>query len=172
MTADHRSHIESVEYGTKTILWRVSRKALGIAARRRMAEQDIAHSGNLQLQGDGPRRNDLTVFRKKLVPHPLHDRAKGWRDRRRFRTRELREHLTLAVALNELNRQWRREQTLERLSRHRAEDRVASNDDEVDICGMDILQHGLERREVAMNVIERGDPHGRHGLSITLVRYT
>src|SRR5207237_495263 len=50
-------------------------------------------------------------------------------------------------------------QALEALRRERAPDDVAAGDDGVHLLALDLREHGLERRQVAVDVVERGDAH-------------
>jgi hypothetical protein len=50
---------------------------------------------------------------------------------------------------------------VDRLGRHRAGPDVAADHDRVGGDDLDLRQHGVERREVAVDVVEGRDPHGR-----------
>jgi hypothetical protein len=49
---------------------------------------------------------------------------------------------------------------LDGLLGHRSPGDIAADDDEVDTGGVDLLEHGGERRQVAVYVIQRCDSHG------------
>ena len=68
-----------------------------------------------------------------------------------------RNDLPIAVASDELDRQIQREQALERLARHRSGQDVAAHDDAIDTRLADFGKDRIERRQVAVNVVERRD---------------
>jgi hypothetical protein len=51
------------------------------------------------------------------------------------------------------------EHALERLRRPWTGDHIAAEHDPVDLLALDLGQHGVERREVAVHVVERRDAH-------------
>ena len=50
------------------------------------------------------------------------------------------------------------EEAVERLARHRAREHVASDHDELYSGSSNVLEYRIERREISMNVIDRGHP--------------
>ena len=52
-------------------------------------------------------------------------------------------------------------------ARHRARQHVAADDDAIDARETDVLEHGVERGQVAVDVVERGDAHERRHRSRT-----
>jgi hypothetical protein len=69
--------------------------------------------------------------------------------------------------VDEADRYVQLEQGFERLSRHRSRNDVPADDDVIDSRVVDVSKDGLERREVAVYVVECGDPLGsaRHRFS-------
>jgi hypothetical protein len=80
----------------------------------------------------------------------LVDRAAGQRG----------EHDAVAVASNESHRNGQVQQTAQRFAGHRARHDVAPDHDAIDPGLENLFEHGLERRQVAVDVVERGDAHG------------
>jgi hypothetical protein len=76
-----------------------------------------------------------------------------------FRARHLRQHLAVAVAVDELDGQVEAQQARDRLAGHRARDHVAPDHDPVHLRPANVLQHRLQRGEVAVDVIDRRDSH-------------
>ena len=74
--------------------------------------------------------------------------------------RHLRQHRILGVAPDEIGRRAEVEQTLQDRGGHRPDDDVAADDDAVDALSRDVFEHGLERRQVAVDVVDRGYAHG------------
>src|SRR5258705_12255169 len=72
---------------------------------------------------------------------------------------ELVEHGDLAVAVDELDGQIQRPHVRERLAGHRSDYDVTTNDEAIDTRGPYVGEHRFERREVAVDVEERGDTH-------------
>ena len=59
----------------------------------------------------------------------------------------------LAIALNKLDREIKRQQAIEGLSRHRARKHVSANHRLIDLLSTDFTNDRLKRREVAVNVV-------------------
>src|SRR5262245_13810048 len=157
--AYHDRHVEALEHRAQAFFRRMTRERLGVAARRRVAEEHVAKSRDLELHRNRPLRDRLALIGKQLVAHPSHDLTKRGRNARRVTASELREHLTLAVPLDELDGDLACEEIFEGLARHRPEDRVAPDHDQVDGRTVDLLDGGLERGEITMDVVEGRDPH-------------
>jgi hypothetical protein len=64
-----------------------------------------------------------------------------------------------AVAVEKLHGDFEAVQTGEHFARHWAGHDVPANDDLIDACCTDFAQYGFERRQVAVDVVERRYPH-------------
>ncbi len=53
-------------------------------------------------------------------------------------------------------------QSREALGRHRPRKHITANDNPIDAARLHIAQHGLERRQIAVDVVESGDAHAAH----------
>jgi hypothetical protein len=169
VTADHHRHVDAAEHRHQELFGRLPRERLGVTPRRRVNEHHVAEPRNLELDAHRPRGDQMPLLGAELIASPLHDLAKGWGHTRRNAPGQLREHLSLAVPLNELHRDLGGQQVLERLARHRPEDGITADDDQIDRGGVHVLQDGLERGKVTVNVVESRYPHGsRAGCSISV----
>jgi len=74
-------------------------------------------------------------------------------------------HLSIAIPLDELNRDVEVEQTRERFPRHRTQNNIASNDDMGYSFLANLMEDSLECGKIAMEVIEDGDTHNRSNLT-------
>jgi hypothetical protein len=55
-----------------------------------------------------------------------------------------------------------------RLQRHRSREHVASENDQIDVCGADVFEHGIERGQIGVNVVQyRHARRRRHAGSIS-----
>ena len=70
---------------------------------------------------------------------------------------ELREHLAVTIAVDELRGNVKVEQTLDGFTGHWAGKDVASDNDAVHFDLTDLLEYRLQRREVGMNVVDSSD---------------
>ena len=80
-------------------------------------------------------------------------------ERRASRALELIEDGDFAVSVEELDGLIEREETIHGLARHRTWQNVAADDNPIDGGRADLGENGLERGEVAMNVVEDRDAH-------------
>src|SRR5207237_3794205 len=110
------------------------------------------------------------MFRKKLLRRPVQDLSNLYRQVARIHASHLCEHLTVAVALDELHGNVEVQQARQRFTRQRARKHVAPDYDMIYSGLTNLLQHCLERGEIAMNVIECSDSHGTNALSLPLPR--
>jgi hypothetical protein len=69
------------------------------------------------------------------------------------------EHGNFTVAINEVRGRVQISETVERFTRHRTGEHVSAHDYLVNSFLVNFLEHGLESREVAMNVIDGSDSH-------------
>jgi hypothetical protein len=67
--------------------------------------------------------------------------------------------LTVSITLDPLDRNIDILQTRECFTWHGARDHIAADDDKIDRCVTNILEHRLKRGEVSVNIIECCDPH-------------
>jgi hypothetical protein len=92
---------------------------------------------------------------------PAHDLSKWFRNSVRLFAGHQRQEFTLAVALDELNGYVEVEQVIECLTGHRARQHIAPDNYSVHLGSPKILENNFKRREVPMNIVERGNPHNR-----------
>ena len=83
-------------------------------------------------------------------------------ERRASRALELIEDGDFAVSVEELDGLIEREETIHGLARHRTWQNVAADDNPIDRGRADLGEHGRERGEVAMNVVENRDAHSEN----------
>jgi hypothetical protein len=107
----------------------------------------------------GPAADRLYGRLVELLGRPAHHRAESLRDSSRLHAGVRRQHLALTVAIDEIDGNLTREQERERLSRHRSRYHVPTNDDPIDTLAPHRAQHGLERGQVAVDVVQRGKAH-------------
>jgi hypothetical protein len=158
MAAHHNGRARRFKDRQQAILGCVAREYFCIVARRGVAEQNGTNSLHVDTQRLGPRTDMADVGRAELLGVPAHRRANCFgKTGRRFSGVVLQDD-AIAVAANELSWQVEVEQTVERLSRHRAWEHIAPNDDELYTGISYFLEDRLERREISMNVINRRDP--------------
>ena len=67
----------------------------------------------------------------------------------------------IAVAHDEVNRDVERLQRVQAFTPHRSREHITTAHHRVEPKSRDLLQHRFERRQIAMNVVERGDAHGQ-----------
>ena len=75
------------------------------------------------------------------------------------RSRRHGSSIAVCVAAHDERAVAERDDALERLARPRTGDHVAAEDDPVDVRLLDLGEHRVERRQVAVDVVERRDPH-------------
>ena len=110
------------------------------------------------------------MFRKKLLRRSVQDLSNLYREGARIHASHPCEHLAVAVALDELHENVEVQQARQRFTRQRARKHIAPDHDMVRSCLPNLLQHCLERGEIAMNVMECSDSHGTNALSLPLPR--
>ena len=69
------------------------------------------------------------------------------------------DHLAVAVAAHEPHRSVQPHEPLDRLGRKRPPGHITADDDGVDALEADIGEHGVEGRDVAVDVVQGGDDH-------------
>ena len=97
----------------------------------------------------------------KLLRHPAHDLSKLFRDGACFRASHPCKHLTVAIALDELDWNVEVQQTRDCFPWHRARKHIAPDYYMVYFCLTNILEYSLKCGEVRMNIIDCSDPHNR-----------
>ena len=71
----------------------------------------------------------------------------------------MREHFSVAVAGDVVRGHVDVRQTVQRFARHRTGQHVAADDDAIDAGAADVVERGVERRQVAVDVVEGRDAH-------------
>ncbi len=123
-----------------------------------MAKQHLAYPANLDAKCFGPARQQLFVFRTKLLRHPAHCLLSLFRKRARLHASHRCKHLTVAVASDELDWNVEFTQTRDSFKRHRPGKYIAPDHDLVHVCSTNIFEQRLQCRQVRMNIIDRGHP--------------
>ena len=135
-------------------------KDLTVISGRRVAEEHFTQSLNLGLTCGGPRSQQFFVSRTKPLGGPAYDLSMWAWNLADITARHVRKHDALSIPVDELDWQIEVRQTCERFNWHRAGQHIATNNDAVRAGQMNILQDSLQRGEIGMNVIQRGNPHG------------
>jgi len=97
------------------------------------------------------------MFAGQLRSAPVRRRA---RPRRSLTAIECRDQRSVGVAAHE-PRSRQCAQDVERLDGQRPRSHIAANEDEVDVLSCKLRKHGLQRRQVAVNVRQGRDPSQR-----------
>jgi len=134
------------------------RHDLRVVARRGMTEEHGPEAGDLVAQRRGPRLDGERLAIVELGAAPAQLRSGSLGNRRRP-IGPLFDRLAIAVAAQEVRRQVERAQTGERLARHGTGQHVAAHDDAIGPGAHDVGEHGVERRQVAMDIVEGGNAH-------------
>src|ERR1700681_1972319 len=103
MTADDQGYVQLFKDRQEALFRRKASKDLRVASRSGVAEQHLAQPGNLQAKRCGPRRHQPLVSRTRLLRRPAHDLSKLLRNGARLDARSLGKHLTVTIALDELD---------------------------------------------------------------------
>ena len=119
---------------------------LGVAARRRVAEQHVTERADLELNGRRPgvQRADLRLGEP--LHHPPHVLDLSLGHALRLPPFGQRQHGAVAVAADEGDRELRIEESIEALGCQRSGKHVAANDDPLHGPPLDLLEDSLERR--------------------------
>jgi hypothetical protein len=94
----------------------------------------------------------------KLLRRPANDLSSLFREGACFRASHCCEHLTVAVALNELHWKIEVQQISHCFTGHRARKHIAPDHDVIDFCLTNILEYSLKCGEIRMNIIDCSDP--------------
>jgi hypothetical protein len=73
--------------------------------------------------------------------------------------RHQRQHLAIAVAVNETHGNRRVREHVDRLAGHRSRDNVTAGNDPIDTFALDLVEYRLQRGQVAVYVVQGGDFH-------------
>jgi hypothetical protein len=114
-----------------------------------VAERHLAEPADVQPLAERPRAHRRLPLLAELVGAPLRAEPLGAFDDE-----------AVGVAADE-ERRWERDEQLERLRRERTGDGIAADDDRVDALPFDLGEHGLERGQIRVDVVERRDAHVR-----------
>ncbi len=139
------------------LLRRQPRENLEVVARCGMADEHVPQPLNLDPQRQRPARKQLLILATELRGGPADDVAKRLRHLGRFLAVHLRADDAIAVAVDELHRHIERQKPGDGFVRHRPGEDVAADDDALDASGLDLLEHRLERRKVAVDVGDHCD---------------
>ena|SRR5688572_33391980 len=96
-------------------------------------------------------------FRRELLGDPLHGLAEGRGDGARLHAVAPGERFAVAVPHQKPGWNVEIRQQCERLARQRPRQRVAADDDLIDTSAPNVLEHRLECREIAVNVVQRAN---------------
>jgi hypothetical protein len=107
------------------------------------------------------------VSRTKLRGIPAHAFSKLFQDCACFLTFHQCQHFAITVAPETLHGNVEVTQTSKRLGWHRARNHIATDHNLVYLCLTNILKNGFERGQVAVDVIERSDPHYKPSSLVT-----
>lgn len=160
VAADGDRGVGSLENRYETLFRRQAGKDVRIVARRCMTEQHLAQPLNFATERFRPAGDPPLVLGIKLLSRPAHGLSGLLRDFGDLHACPHRKHHTVAIALDELDWKLQVQQQRERLPRHRARKHVASDEDLVDIRLADLFEHGLQRGEVPVNIVDCSDLHG------------
>src|SRR5919202_1778582 len=146
----------AVEDPPQPPLRRQRRDDVEVVLRRGMAEENPSHTGELELDPfrETVEELDLLVAQRSAKPLELAGRrsALAWR--------RLLHELSLRVASEPADAVAEGAEPLDGLGREGSADDVTADDDE--IRGRRLRKHGLERGQVSVDVVERGDPQLVH----------
>ena len=127
------------------ILVKIGSSALGIAWQKSVRPSAV--DVELDRQRPGRNRGETRVAEALALDFPVDAVLVG-----------ALEHLPIGVAAHEAN-VWHGCETVEDLNGEWAADEIAATDDRVDALRVDLCKHGLERRQVPVDVGDGGDPH-------------
>ena len=162
MPADDRTRRDAREDRNETCVRRHAREDLRVVPRRRVAEQHVPDPVNRHAQRLRPAGELLLQCRIDLVGRMSDERPDVFGQRARVRPSQLFEHGTIAISPDELHRDVEGEQAGKGLARHRPRKHIPADHNLIDPGLSNVLQNGLERRQVAMNVVESCDAHAMY----------
>src|ERR1700733_8529238 len=96
-----------------------------------------------------------------LPSRPAYDRSILLRDGGGLSARHLFEYRDLAVAVDKLHGNADVQQTRERFTRQRPRNHIAPNYNEAHFSLTNLLNYSLQRRKIAVNIVDCCDPHDR-----------
>jgi hypothetical protein len=97
----------------------------------------------------------------KLLSRPEYDRSILLRDGGWLSARHLFEYRDLAVSIDKLHGNAEVQQTRERFTRQWPRNHIASNYNEAHFSLTNLLKYNLQRRKIAVNIVDCCDPHDR-----------
>lgn len=121
-----------------------------------MAELDATDAFDLEIGGQGPRRELGEIVRAQLVRHPLDDAMNPFRNARQRLATLLRENGGLPVPVDALHRHGQTPERREGLARHGAGDDISADHDAIHARAPNLLEHRFERWQIAVDVVDRG----------------
>src|SRR5947207_6447937 len=97
----------------------------------------------------------------KLLRAPAHGFSKRLRHCTGRSARHGCQHLPVTIASDKVQWNFEVQQTLKRLTWHRAGKHIAPHHDLIYLRSTNVLKDSLKRRQVAMDIIDSRDPHNR-----------
>ena len=74
-------------------------------------------------------------------------------------SRKMRQGFAISVAVDELDRDFQRQQQLDAFAGHRTREHVTADDDRIRCNPPNVDENSLERRQVSVDIAKNGDPH-------------
>src|SRR4029077_7068033 len=96
--------------------------------------------------------------------HRLSPLCRGGAEPVRLDAGDLRKNLAVAIALNELHGYVEVQQICDRFAAHGSGNYIAADDDLVDLCLTNILEHRFQCGEVGVDIVNRSDAHETENL--------
>jgi hypothetical protein len=140
VAVDDDVRLDAVEDLAQALLRCQARHDLLVAPRRRVAEEHAAEPVDVERHRERPGEHGRVTLVAQSFASPRLEVAVGVPEH---------DERSIAQSLH----------ALERLRRPRARDHVAAEHDPVDVLPLDLREHGVERRQVAVHVVERRDAH-------------
>jgi hypothetical protein len=126
-----------------------------------VTKEHVTEPVNRNTDGCRPAGQQIFVRRVQLLRRPAHDLSKLRRHGAGFDSLHSCQHFAIAIAVDEPQRHIESQQALNRFHRHRPGHDVAADDDLVGARPADLVEDGLERGKIPVNVVQSCNPHGR-----------
>ena len=159
VATDDEGYAERLEDGQKAIFGGERGEDLDLVAWGCVAEEDFAEVGDGELDCTRPSRDPLTLALVELLCGPLDEVAAVRRNRGGFLPCEMLQDGGFSVAEQAIKWGLAGLEEGQAFVRHGAGENVAADDDPVDADAANVVEHGLERGEVAVDVVEGCNAH-------------
>ena len=100
-----------------------------------------------------------------LLCGPSNDIAKGRRHLLGLDPVHLRQHGAISIPHDETHGKVDGEQAVQRLTRHRTGKHISAHHYLIDAIRLDFFEHRVERRQIAVDVVDRRESHHREDLA-------